>query len=406
MNIGFSSVALRKLGFAVLVLAVAGVAAWQYFHGDRVTASQPLSAGPMVQNATSNGFTVVWWRPGGAPGDLQVRRGANIQATCPAAQNGTRYEARVTGLAPGTSYCYEIMESQANGSRRSLYVGNARTAPLPHTLFSFLVFGDSGSGNRFQYQLAQVMDRHHCDLILHAGDLVYGETSPADYDRKFFRPYRNLLSEVPLYPVLGNHDFQAGGGQPFLEKFSLPTNGPAAIPGQRCYWFDYGDARFVGIDSNLDPETLTGTVAPWLRDVLLAAETRWKFVFFHSPPWSGGRHLADENIRTCLVPAIEEGGANVVFCGHNHLYERTYPLRNGQIVAPTNGVVYITTGAGGKSLYKEKFGVSPHLAFYNNTQFSFTWVHVDIDRVEIEQIGANDVVLDRTVLKRPARPSA
>jgi hypothetical protein len=122
--------------------------------------------------------------------------------------------------------------------------------------------------------LAQIMDRQSADLVLHAGDLIYGSVGPGNYARKFFRPYRNLLRRAFFYPVLGNHDLKSSAGQTFLEKFSLPADGPTALPPKHCFWFDYGDARFVGIDSNLDSNTLAGVVAPWLQDVLGAATCR------------------------------------------------------------------------------------------------------------------------------------
>ena len=397
MNIAILHRLIWKLSLVFAVLRVIGAIARRGTSAKR-PGTQFLAAGPMLQNTTTNGFTVVWWQPGGVQGVLQVRGGLNVETNCQAIRRGDRCEARATGLASGTAYRYEILELGPAGSRRCLYVGRARTAPPPNTPFSFLVFGDSGSGDDFQYRLARVMDGYPCDLVLHTGDLVYGDVSPSDYVLKFFQPYRNFLRAVPFYPALGNHDVEVDGGQAFLEKFSLPTNGPPVVPAQHCYWFDYGDARFIVIDSNLDPATLSETVAPWLRRVLQTAGHRWKFIFFHAPPWNGGRHPADENVRAALVPTLEESGTDVVFCGHNHLYERTRPLHNGQAVAPTNGVLYITTGAGGKSLHKENYRGSSQLAFYDNSQFSFTWVQVTSDRVEIEQIGETDTILDKVVL--------
>ena len=65
--------------------------------------------------------------------------------------------------------------------------------------------------------------------------------------------------------VLGNHDLREDNGQEFLDTFSLPDNGPADLPPSHCFWFDYGDARFVGIDSNLDPDALAGAVVPFVQ---------------------------------------------------------------------------------------------------------------------------------------------
>lgn len=386
-----------KRGIALVlfgtIAAIAAAAHW--------TAS-PLSAGPMLQDVTADGLTVVWWQAGRDPGELRLSAGDGRETIVPARRIGKRREARAAGLAPGTSYRYEILDVAANGSRQPLADGQARTAPLPGTPFSFLMFADSGSGQPEQYDLAQVMNRYSRDFILHAGDLIYGRSSPGCYVNKFFRPYRSLLRDAPIYPVLGNHDLKSDAGAAFLETFSLPTNGPAGLPPKHCFWFDYGDARFIGIDSNLGPDVLAGAVVPWLRETLATADRRWKFVFFHHPPWAGGRRPANAKIRDVLVPAIEAGGADVVFCGHNHLYERLRPMRNGQVVPAAEGVLYVTSAAGGKSLQTEANADAPLVAAFDDTQYSFTWVRVDAGHVVIEQIGAENDVLDRVVLDRQA----
>ena len=350
----------------------------------------------MVQDVATNEFTVVWWRAGGGEDELRLRGVADPEAIFPAVRDDERYEARATGLAPGTSYRYEILRQDARPS--PLCVGSASTAKQPGDPFSFLVFADSGGGRSPQYHLARVMGSYPSDFILHAGDLIYGKGPCGNYVRRFFQPYKHLLPSIPFYPVLGNHDLREDNGQTFLDKFSLPANGPPSVQPERCYWFDYGNARFVGIDSTLDQETLDRAVAPWLREILGTSSQQWKFVFLHHAPWEGGGRIGDGKIRATLVPAIEESGADIVFCGHNHLYERMHPMRAGQVV-PSNGVLYVTSAAGGNNLHKEKHGDSPRLATYNNTQFSFTWVNVRGNQIELQQISEDDEILDQVVFR-------
>ena len=89
----------------------------------------------------------------------------------------------------------------------------------------------------------------------------------------------------------------------------------------------------------------------------------------------------------------------MVFCGHNHLYERTHPLHAGR-VSPTNGVLYITSGAGGKSLHEEKHGTEPHIAVVNDTKFSFTLVKMNGPRLELVQISEDDLILDKLIVNK------
>ena len=76
-------------------------------------------------------------------------------------------------------------------------------------------------------------------------------------------------------------------------------------------------------------------------------------------------------------------------------------MRAGQVVS-SNGVLYVTSAAGGKSLYKEEHGDSPCLATYDDAHYSFTWVNVLGSRIELQQIGEDDDILDKVVLDKPA----
>lgn len=375
---------------AIAGLAIAGLLA--------SCGSRPsLDAGPMLQDVRTNSARIVWWQKRAETGHVILRDTNGHVHNFPAQRDGSRFESIVDDLQPSTTYTYWV-ECGMTREGNLQVPGRFRTAPAPGASFSFLVFGDSGSGEASQYRLAEVMNRHSADFVLHTGDLVYRKGEPRDYAKKFFRPYKSILASMPFYPVLGNHDVRTENGKPFLDTFSLPTNGPPAVQADRCYWFDYGDARFVAVDSTLSTQELAGAVAPWLQQVLQSSPLQWKIVFFHHAPWAGGSRPPDAKIRDFLVPAIEAGGANVVFCGHNHLYERSLPLRGGR-VAPTNGVLYITSAAGGKSLHAEKHGTEPHIAVFNDTKFSFTLVKIDGPRLELVQISEDDLILDTFIVR-------
>jgi len=200
------------------------------------------------------------------------------------------------------------------------------------------------------------------------GDLVYPRGEAKQYSRKFFKPYEKILRSTPFYPVLGNHDMKTEEGRPFLDTFSLPDNGPAGLEQGRCYWFTYSNAFFVGIDSTLDRDTLQDRVVPWLSEILKSSEAMWKFVYFHHSPYSSGSG-SSKLIKDVLVPVIEEEEVDVVFCGHAHQYERIGPVLKGE-VNRSGGVLYIISGAGGKSLRSIK-QLQPYTAAFYSLSYSF-----------------------------------
>src|SRR5580700_6268312 len=69
--------------------------------------------------------------------------------------------------------------------------------PLTPNSVRFAVIGDSGTGEREQYQVGALMASYHAkfpfDFVLMMGDNIYGSKTPADYRKKFEDPYKALL---------------------------------------------------------------------------------------------------------------------------------------------------------------------------------------------------------------------
>ncbi|MGD8454157.1 MAG: metallophosphoesterase [Phycisphaerae bacterium] len=361
--------------------------------------------GPMVQGAGEHGATLIWYttRPvdsGSCQVDVTV---AGEDRTLPAEADGCRQRVRIDGLAPGELCPYEIRLGRRTLAHSTLHTDRPASEP-----FSFIVFGDSGRGTQAQYLLAARMGmvEYRPDFVLHTGDLVYGAGEREKYGDRFFAPYRALLAEINFWPALGNHDIKTDGGQPYFDVFELPENGPAGLPAESNYWFDYAAARVVVIDSNLDEVVLRDKVAQWLRDVFAARPEGWRFVSLHHPPYTAGAYKPDVRVQRALVPVFEEAGVDVVFSGHDHMYERTYPLRGGQVVE--RGVVYVVSGAGGAGLYE---ALPPdkrpaYIAALNNDRYSFTQVRIDGDTLRLRQVDVDGHVLDEWELGKTIPTSA
>jgi predicted phosphodiesterase len=177
----------------------------------------------------------------------------------------------------------------------------------------FAVIGDMGTGDRPQYDVADQMTKAHAtfpfNFAIMLGDNLYGGNSPADYAKKFERPYKTLLDAgVKFYASLGNHD---NSNERFYEPFNMA--------GQRYYTFKIGNVAFFALDSNyMDPEQLA-----WVEGRLKAADSAWKICFFHHPLYSDGKtHGPDLDLRNRIEPLFMKYGVDAVFSGHEHVYER------------------------------------------------------------------------------------
>ena len=143
--------------------------------------------------------------------------------------------------------------------------------PLQEKSVRFAVIGDSGTGDRAQYEVAQRMEAYReatkFDFVIMLGDNIYGSHSPRDFVKKFEQPYKPLLDAgVKFYASLGNHD------DPDDERLYKPFN----MGGERYYAFRKGEAAFFALDSNyMDPKQLS-----WLGQNLKESQGTWKIAFF------------------------------------------------------------------------------------------------------------------------------
>jgi acid phosphatase type 7 len=385
----------RSIVLATVLFVVGG---WGLYTLGPWTLPVRIIEGPMLQQGSATdgetGVSLIWYTTRAlAPGDCQVTIAIGGQEhTLTSEASGKRNRVRIDGLAPGLAYPYTIRLAGRRLAESVLHTNKPAGTP-----FSFIVFGDSGLGGREQYRLAGKMVESVPlpDFMLHTGDLVYSRGARNRYKDRFFAPYRKLLSQVNFWPCLGNHDISKPDfGQPYLDVFELPQNGPSGVPAERNYWFDYASARVAVIDSNLDEVTLKERVAPWLREVMTGSRATWKFISLHHPPYTAGGHHPNLSVQHTLVPIFDEVGVDIVFCGHDHIYERTYPMRGGQ--RTPEGVVYVVTGGGGGQLYDARPAAErpAYLPVVIDHHYSFTHVQIDGQSLQLRQLGIDGKVLD------------
>jgi len=360
-----------------------------------------IIAGPMVQMVSSDGFKLVWQMHPNKPATVTVRQQDGKEVgRFPADQEDNRHVARISGLQAGSTVHYQI--SRRNGAEPPTVLAEnyVRTAPVRGRPFRFLAFGDGGAGQPSSRQLSRLMFPYRPDLVIHTGDIISPDGCREDFVGKLYRPYAELLAQSPMYPALGNHEVRTENGRPTLEAFLLPDNGPQSQEPERFYWFDFGNVRFIAIDSNHDYPLFRDVVAPWLDEVLAAAAGRWKVVFWHEPVYTNGKYPPAEKLLRTIVPVIDKHRVELVLNGHNHMYERTYPIRGGQVVRQGRGTVYVVTGAGGNNLYEAKHPPPRYLASFCDQQHSFTVVDVTPNVLAVRQIGDDGQVLDEFQITR------
>jgi 3',5'-cyclic AMP phosphodiesterase CpdA len=165
---------------------------------------------------------------------------------------------------------------------------------------------------------------------------------------------------------------------------------PFNMNGQRYYSYTRNNVRFFALDSTrMDDKQLA-----WIDTSLQQATEDWKICYFHHPLYSNASfHGASVDLRVRLEPIFVKHGVNVVFSGHDHVYER---------LKPQKGIYYFVSGAAGQ-LRRGNMSPTEQTAAYFDQDQSFMAVEITGSEMYFEAVSragktvdAGTITLDAT----------
>ena len=396
-------------------------------------ADGPFIAKPYLQlgHTQAPGKLVLMWHAADADANWAVEYQPGTAARWQAAKAPSARRVAVAGVAPHRVYHVALTGLQPGemfGYRVSLggqvvFTAEARAPKRLDQPQRFVVFGDCGAGTPEEKAIAYRAYQSKPDFLMITGDIVYGDGRINEYREKYW-PILNadeaspsegapLLRSTLTVAAPGNHDIahrdlgKAPDGLAYFYYWNQPVNGPpgkeggplvAPVPGPEAnkkafleaagdafprmanFSFDYGSAHWTVLDANPTVDWSNPELQAWVAADLAAAKAAaWRFVSFHQPGFNSSKKHFDEQQMRILAPVFEAGKVDVVFSGHVHNYQRSYPLRflpaaasssgtetksrhvdgqwtldkefNGQTDTTPQGVIYVITGAGGQHLY-------------------------------------------------------
>jgi len=256
--------------------------------------------------------------------------------------------------------------------------------------------GDSGRWSREQRenaaQLTKQRESFPFDFVLMLGDNNYGDGSPESYVRRFEEPFKPLLDAgVKFYATRGNHDLGPQWNYPLFNMaghryytFARRSGLLPPIAGERV--------QFFAVDTvNPDNEQLV-----WLDRELSTSKAGWKIVFQHHPIYTSGRYtLSSVFHRRTLEQAFVEHSVDVVFAGHEHVYER---------LVPQKGVMYFVSGAAG-SVRVGDLRPSSYSAYGFDRDLSFMLIEIAGDTLYFKALSRAGETVDQGKLRK-RKPSS
>jgi len=315
------------------------------------------------------------------------------------------HQIRIDSLEPETQYFYRYTlttENASDGTPKQetieSKVGIFQTAVREQTPFAFAVISDTQSNPTVAGKLAHFAWEQRPSFLLHPGDLVDTGGNDSHWTQQFFPSMSELIRNVPFYPVLGNHEQNARN---YFDYVALPDP-------EFYYTYTFGNTQFFMIDSNrnVDPES---EQYQWLDKQLAESRATWKLVCHHHPPYTSDAddygQLFKTNVSTRgdmrvrkLVPLYEKHNVDLVWNGHIHSYERTWPIREGRAAA-SGAPIYMITGGGGGSLETP----GPIRPFFMNTVrrgHHYSMVRVNGPTLEIQVYDLDNRLFDQLRIEK------
>jgi hypothetical protein len=280
------------------------------------------------------------------------------------------YHAHLDHLDPDTDYIYEALNDGGTPVAASF-----KTAPRGRSKgFRFTSFGDQAVPMKIGAGLGPwttnagfiVPAIEALDPLFHLfnGDLCYANVSddPIGTWTAFFENDARSAANRPWMPSAGNHENEVGNGpQGYLSyqtRFSVPDNGSKDFRGN-WYAFTVGSIRVISLNNddvclqdgafsgfrrdhvpnyaaNGDNPYIngysSGAQRKWLERELAEAscsdDIDWIIVCMHQVAMSSAHfNGADLGIRQNWLPLFDQYGVDLVVAGHEHHFERTFPVR-------------------------------------------------------------------------------
>ena len=318
-----------------------------------------------------------------------------------------RYEATAEGLSPGVEYVYRVGNSGGWSDAKRFTTADPGA---PSLTFAYLgdiqTADDTERENALWGELAQSMARKNPDLAFAVlgGDIVESGIRPALFD-SFFKNASPVFSQIPLMAANGNHESNFPGGKPelYLQEFALPTNGPNGFT-EEFYSFDDANCHILVLNSWIfsGEQALTAAdiqrVNDWIKNDLAHSTADWQIVVTHVPVYPVHSDATADRVRANWAPIFEKYGVDLVFEGHQHVYSRSFPLKQGAIDF-ADGVTYIM-GNSGQKFYSDADETLAARTIYNTATYQL--VHADEDTLHVGtyELGGDELD-DVTLHNRP-----
>lgn len=316
-----------------------------------------------------------------------------------------RYEAVIKGLNQQTVYQYRIGDGENWSRVRTFITAPADTEEQSDgtTSFEFLYLGDvqyqqkTRDYREWGMMLQNIRQRNPGIVFaLTGGDMVNSGRSLKDWSL-FLKNASPVCSFIPMMSVIGNHETDIKADL-YLKMMALPENGPKGLE-EEFYSFDYENCHITALNTSFflearkkaegqDWQSRLDAVNRWLEEDLSQSSAKWKILVMHHPAYGiSDGDAVYQQIREEWEPVFERGKADLVFCGHQHVYMRT---------RETGGITYIMGNSGKRrSTYFDGENVPEYSEALDATNSNYQIVRVSDRELSVSSYDEEGQLIDK-----------
>jgi hypothetical protein len=248
-------------------------------------------------------------------------------------------------------------------------------------------------------------------LILGLGDYSSTETDSC---------WVNLIKPVDTITqiAIGNHDNEYDGlATSYLNHYGLT---------KQFYSYDIKNVHVLTMAT--EEELSAGSeqysfVVNDLRKAANSPDTKWIVVTMHHPFYSSPNECSlsdckgDKELSQLYHPLFDKYGVDIVLQAHVRNYQRSFPLEfnqespsnptitstsKGEYKNP-NGPIFAIVGTGGGELKHELDGISPFMAYQQDTKFGILDMHFSDNTLDGKFVAIDGSTMDHFSLSKTAK---
>lgn len=254
------------------------------------------------------------------------------------------------------------------------------------TDYNFVAAGDWGCTSNTDATVSNMVGKNP-ELVLGLGDYSYASTGICWFNKI------DPLDDITRIAIGNHEDDSSEGFSGYMSHFGLA---------QSYYSYDYQNTHLLVIDTDRTSYQAGSAQHNFIVNDLQSASQNpsidWIIVYMHKFMYtSPSKESAFTTLRNTYHPLFDQHGVDLVVQGHQHNYQRTFPIKyntnspssptrtstNTNDYSNPEGQIFTIVGTGGQNL-DPLSGKASYVASQQNSKFGMLEIRVINDGTKLE----------------------